>query len=655
MLGIIVQENSSFALPIVLCGLSICAALFAFFYLKNKRKLMPSWGFGIATYFLSVFLGMLTFYVHFDCNYNDHYSNQILSNSNTIRGIIHADVKPNARYAKYFLEIQAMNQKSASGRLLLYVAKTSKVVLPIGTEIVIQGSLFPIPKAFNPYQFDYANYLEKQNIRHQVYLQKSDIKAVQLHRNSGYYLERMRNVLCHSFDLHAFDSKTTAIIDALLLGQRVALDKETLMDYTNAGVIHVLAISGLHISVLYFFLIFILRPLRSFRFGKELELVLVLLVLWLFALLTGLPASVTRAVTLFSFMSVGAYFNRSKSLYNAMAVSALLILLFSPNTLFDIGFQLSYAAVLSIVLLQPFYKRLHVTQNKIARYFIDMICVSMAAQLGVLPLCLYYFNQFPTLFLLANIVIIPLSSFVLLYGILLLGLNFMLPSVALYLGKPLAFSIQYMNAYIHWIAQFKWGVISHISFSGFMVVTLYFLLFSFVYGLYSKSSTTIRYVMFSLFLFHMSYLIVKWNENESSECIVFNEKSTLIGIKNKNKVIAFTDQPEQHQTTLQHYLRGTFSDTLQVFPLQNVLSFQQKRILVIDSVGIYKTSLKPSVVILTQNPKINFERFIKEAQPTLIIADRSNYKKNIRAWKATCHKAKIPFHAIAEKGFYRLK
>jgi competence protein ComEC len=427
------------------------------------------------------------------------------------------------------------------------------------------------------------------------------------------------------------------------------------MDYTNAGVIHVLAISGLHISVLYFFLIFILRPLRSFRFGRELELVLVLLVLWLFALLTGLPASVTRAVTLFSFMSVGAYFNRSKSLYNAMAVSALFILLFSPNTLFDIGFQLSYAAVLSIVLLQPFYKRVHVTQNKIARYFIDMICVSMAAQLGVLPLCLYYFNQFPTLFLLANIVIIPLSSFVLLYGILLLGLNFMLPSFALYLGKPLAFSIQYMNAYIHWIAQFKWGVISHISFSGFMVVTLYFLLFSFVYGLYSKSSTTIRYVMFSLFLFHMSYLIVKWNENESSECIVFNEKSTLIGIKNKNKVIAFTDQPEQYQTTLQHYLRGTFSDTLQVFPLQNVLSFQQKRILVIDSVGIYKTSLKPSVVILTQNPKINFERFIKEVQPTLIIADRSNYKKNIRAWKATCHKAKIPFHAIAEKGFYRLK
>ncbi len=616
---------------------------------------MPSIGFGIATYFLSVFLGMLTFYVHLDRNYNNHYSNQVLPATNTISGIIQSDVKPNARYAKYFLEIQSMNKKSASGRLLLYVAKTSKITLPIGTELVLQGPLYPIPKSYNPYQFDYANYLEKQNIWHQVYLQKNDIQVVRLHQNSGYYLEQLRNSLRHSFDLHAFDSKTIALLDALLLGQRVALDKETLTDYTNAGVIHVLAISGLHISVLYFFLIFILRPLRSFRFGKVLELLLVLLVLWLFALLTGLPASVTRAVTLFSFMSVGAYFNRSKSLYNAMAVSALLILMFSPNTLFDIGFQLSYAAVLSIVLLQPFYKIVPVTQNKIVRYFMDMICVSIAAQIGVLPLCLYYFNQFPALFLLANLIIIPLSSFVLLYGIILLALNFTIPSVALFLGKPLAFSIQYMNTYIHWIAHFKWGVISNISFSGVMVVMLYFILFSLVYGMYSKKGKAISYIVISIFLFQWSYLAVKWNENESSECIVFNEKNTLIGIKNNNSVIAYTDVPEEHKVTLQHYLRGTFSDTLQVFPLQNVLSFHQKRILVIDSVGIYKISRKPTVVILTQNPKINLERLINMAQPKLIIADKSNYKKNIRSWKATCGKEKIPFHAIAEKGFYRLK
>jgi competence protein ComEC len=398
-----------------------------------------------------------------------------------------------------------------------------------------------------------------------------------------------------------------------------------------------------------------LKPLRSFRFGKEIELLLVLFVLWLFAFLTGLPASVTRAVTLFSFISVGTYFNQSKAIYNAMATSALLILLFSPKAIFDIGFQLSYAAVLSIVLFQPFYKKFHITQNKIALYFIDMMAVSMAAQIGVLPLSLYYFNQMPLLFLLANIVIIPLSSFVLIYGIVLLGLNFILPEFAVYLGKVLKLSITIMNDYIHWIAQFKQGIISNISFSALMVLTLYLVLIALIFWIYSKKKQQISFVLLALFCFQLSYLTVKWNENESSELIIFNEKQTLIGIKTKNKVMAYTDASSSHYATVQHYVRGTFSDSLAVFPMQNVLVYNQKRILIIDSIGIYQTRLKPDIVLLIQNPKINLDRLIKTTQPKVIIADKSNYKNSIKRWEATCRKAKIPFHAIAEKGFYRLK
>jgi competence protein ComEC len=153
----------------------------------------------------------------------------------------------------------------------------------------------------------------------------------------------------------------------------------------------------------------------------------------------------------------------------------------------------------------------------------------------------------------------------------------------------------------------------------------------------------------------LSYLAVKWNENESSELIIFNEKQTLIGIKTKNKVMAYTDAPSSHYATVQHYVRGTFSDSLAVFPMQNVLVYNQKRILIIDSIGIYQTRLKPDIVLLIQNPKINLDRLIKTKQPKVIIADKSNYKSSIKRWEATCRKAKIPFHAIAEKGFYRLK
>ena len=655
IIGIILQEYAAFSLSFLFYGILISAILFGFSWYKNHNALIQNTSFGFATYLLSATLGMLTYFVHVDKNATNHYSKQTFETTNVIKGVIQTALKPNERYVKYVLEINGFNTKIASGKILLYVPKQSKIVLHSGTEISINESIYPIPKAYNPYQFDYANYLEKQNIGHQIYLNNSSIKIIKQHQNFNYYIEKLRNALSDSFTIHHFDAKTKAIIDALLLGQRVAIDKATITDYSNAGVLHILAISGLHISILYFFLVFLLKPLRSFRFGKEIELLLVLFVLWLFAFLTGLPASVTRAVTLFSFISVGTYFNQSKAIYNAMATSALLILLFSPNAIFDIGFQLSYAAVLSIVLFQPFYKKFHVTQNKIALYFIDMMAVSMAAQIGVLPLSLYYFNQMPLLFLLANLVIIPLSSFVLIYGIILLGLNFILPELAVYFGKVLKLSIKIMNDYIHWIAQFKQGIISNISFSALMVLTLYLVLIALIFWMYSKKNQQISYILLALFCFQLSYLAVKWNENESSELIIFNEKQTLIGIKTKNKVMAYTDAPFTHYTTVQHYVRGTFSDSLAVFPMQNVFSFQQNRIMVIDSFGVYKTSLKPSIIILTQNPKINLDRLIKTTQPKVIIADKSNYKNSIKRWEATCRKAKIPFHAIAEKGFYRLK
>jgi len=259
------------------------------------------------------------------------------------------------------------------------------------------------------------------------------------------------------------------------------------------------------------------------------------------------------------------------------------------------------------------------------------------------------------LFLLANLVIIPLSSLVLIVGIVILPLNYMMPSVAIFLGKIVKFSIQFMNNYIHWIAQFKSGIITNISFSGWLTFTMYLVIVAFIYWMYHTKVKNIKYILVTVLVFQLSYISVKWNENQGSELVVFNEKSTLIGIKNQNSVIAFSDIPENHNATLNHYTRGTFSDSLRIFPMQNAISFQNKRILVVDSLGIYKTSIRPEIIVLTQNPKINLTRLIQEIKPKEIIADKSNYKNALKTWEATCRKEKIPFHAIAEKGFYRLK
>jgi competence protein ComEC len=184
---------------------------------------------------------------------------------------------------------------------------------------------------------------------------------------------------------------------------------------------------------------------------------------------------------------------------------------------------------------------------------------------------------------------------------------------------------------------------------------MYLVIIAFIYWMYHTKVKNIKYILITVLLFQLSYISAKWKENQGSELVIFNEKSTLIGIKNQNSVIAFSDIPENHNATLNHYTRGTFSDSLRIFPMQNAISFQNKRILVIDRLGIYKTSIRPEIIILTQNPKINLFRLIHEIKPKEIIADKSNYKNTIKLWEATCRKEKIPFHAIAEKGFYRLK
>ena len=654
-IGIIAEYYLQWSLTILIVSLFLCLGIFCFLFWKSKKALIQNTLFGIATYLLAFTLGMMSFYIHSDLNSKNHYSKKSFEETNSIRAIVSTTLKPNEKYNKYFVTLSHFNDSIASGQLLLYVPKTNDEALHCGDEIWLNNAVYPIPKAFNPYQFDYSKYLEKQNVFHQIYTNENQIKIIQTHKTIDFYIETLRNNLSKSFDIHHFKPKTKAIIDALILGQRLELDKETIADYSNAGVIHILAISGLHISIIYFFIVFLLKPLKKVRFGAEIQLLIVLGILWLFALLTGLPASVTRAVTLFSFISIGKYFNQPKAIYNALAISAFLILLVKPNSIFDIGFQLSYAAVLSIVLFQPFYKKFYFTENKIAVYFSDTILVSLAAQIGVLPLSLYYFKQLPLLFLLANLVIIPLSSLVLIAGIIILPLNYVLPSFAIFLGKILEFSIQFMNDYIHWIAQFKSGIITNISFSGWLTFSLYLVIIAFVYWLYHAKVKNVKYILGTLLLFQLSYISIKWSENNSSELVIFNEKTTLIGIKNKNNVIAFSDIPENHNATLNHYTRGTFSDSLRIFPMQNTLSFKDKRVLIVDSIGIYKTSIRPEIIVLTQNPKINLTRLINEVKPKEIIADKSNYKNTIKLWEATCRKEKIPFHAIAEKGFYRLK
>ena len=654
-LGIIIQNYICFSLQTVLYSTTISFVLFLAFWFFNRNKNAKNIFFGLVTYILILAVSALSLYIHQDIHQKNHYTNLEIKENNSIKGLVVESLKPNEFYTKFLVEIDSFNHQKSSGKILVYFSNKNSDSLQIGDLVSFQSEIKPIQKNYNPDTFDYSNYMANQNVFHQIKCFENDYFIGSKVKNFTFYINELRQKLVHSFDTHHFTAKTKSILNALLLGQKQQIDSETLNDYKNAGVVHVLAISGLHIGIIYMFFNFIFGFLNQFKHGKTIKLVIILLLLWLFALISGMSASITRSVTMFSLIAIGTFINRKNFMFNAVAGSFLLLLIYNPLYIFDVGFQLSYAAVISILLFQPFYEKFYFSKNKIVIYISDLFLVSLAAQIGVLPLMMLYFKQVPTLFLLANFVVIPIATVVLILGIIVLFLNFVALPIALLLGKLISIAVEIMNRYIHWLSGFQNYIIKNITFTPLLTIGLYLVILSIIFWIYKPKNKHVLYVLILILSFQTLYFYTKNETANKAELIVFNNKESILSIFEANKIVVFSnDSLIQQNQSLQEYTTAKFNPEVVFHPLENVLIFKNKKILIVDESGIYTTSIKPDVVIIRQNSRINIERLIQTTKPKIIIADKSNSYTSIKRWKAICLKYKIPFHAIAEKGFYRM-
>lgn len=656
--GILANYHLRPSFAVISLYTAVAVLLFAFSFTKSQRSLHPRPYFLLATCMLSFGTGMLTHWLHYAPNNNLHYSH-LLTDSEVpvIKGVVTERLKPTDYYQKYYFKVQSVNKEPAMGQLLLAVPKDSlQKPLHSGDILVIVDNPQPISKSSNPNQFDYSEYMAKQNIFHQLRLKENYIAAGR-EKNSDYYLGTLRASLINSFDIHNYPTKVKNMINALLLGQRQDMDKQTSEEYTNAGVIHILAISGLHFATLFYILSLLLTPLRKFNKSGELwQLVIVLAILWTFAFITGLSASVVRSVVMFSFVGIGRYFNRNSNIFNSIAVSMLVLLLAKPNFLFDVGFQLSYAAVFAIVWLQPLYSRVRTSKYKAVNYLTDTIVISLIAQIGVLPLSLYYFNQFPLLFLLANIIVIPLSTAVLLLALVVLILNFTIPYVAIWVGKALAILITSMNEFTAWIASFESLVIEDIPFTLLLNIALYACIILAVRWMYQKSYKRTMAVLASVLAFQLVFTVTSLGAKTGNELIVFNNReNTLITVKNMQRIALHSnDSLAAGTAAIKDYNKENFNPALTTLPLKNILWHNNKRILILDSLSAYPSNVSPDILLLTQSPKTNIEHILLQLKPKQVVADATNYKSYISRWKATCKKLEIPFHDTTDKGFFKV-
>ncbi|MES2487601.1 MAG: ComEC/Rec2 family competence protein, partial [Bacteroidota bacterium] len=449
----------------------------AFTRWQAGKVLLQKPGFAIAAWLFAFSIGMAVQYLHYGPNRAAHYSHFLKDENPILKGVVTERLKPNKYSEKYYLEVSTVNKQPVTGTLLVNVPKDKYAkTLHAGDVLFIAAAPQPITTARNPYQFDYAAYMAKQDVFHQIKLRQNYVVAGQ-QKDFNYHIQQLRDKLIGSFSIHNFKPQTLQVINALLFGQRQDMDKQTTDSYTSAGVVHILAISGLHFSLLFLAFSRILSPLKRMpKVGRIGHLVAIVLLMWGFAFITGLSASVVRAVVMFSIILLADALNRRANIYNSLAVSMLILLLAKPAFLFDAGFQLSYLAVFAIVWLQPIYNRLGQAKYKPVQWAKDTVGISLIAQMGVLPLSLYYFNQFPLLFLLANVVVIPLSNLVLGLGIITLLLNFTIPALAVYIAKALEFSITIMNGFIAWVASFESLVLKNIPFTLLLNLLLYVLI-----------------------------------------------------------------------------------------------------------------------------------------------------------------------------------
>jgi competence protein ComEC len=357
---------------------------------------------------------------------------------------------------------------------------------------------------------------------------------------------------------------------------------------------------------------------------------------------------------MFSIFAFAKAINRDSTTMNNLFLSFFLLILVNPLWLFHVGFQLSYLAVFSIIVVQPKLSKYYRPRFYIDTLFWGIFTVSIAAQLGVLPLSIYYFHQFPGLFFLTNIVVLPVIGILLGGGILLLIL-----SVADFLPNQFAkvynFLIQSLNEFIKWVANQELFVFRDIHYTEGNTLTTYFFLIALILLWYNFNYKNLIVVLVS---FNLLIGLSIWDKLASSqiEFLIFHKsRKSLIGYKNNNQFTLFrNDSLSNFETSypIRTYLVNRRIDEYYEEFIPKTFKFRNTTVLILDSLGVYSKNFQKSIVILTESPKVNLERLIDSIHPQLIIADGSNYTSYVIRWKKTCVQKKLPFHHTGKKGAY---
>ena len=559
------------------------------------------------------------------------------------------------------------------GKAILYFRKSENTLkLKYGDELIVHTNLQEINSPQNPGEFNYKQFCAFHQIYAQGFVDEFSWKKTGESGNSIFtFAFESRKRLLRILKEAGLENQEFAVASALILGYMNEIDQETKNAYSSSGALHILSVSGLHVAIIFAVFDKLLSFLLRFKNGKYYKAILILLILWLYALITGLSPSVLRSAAMLSFVVIGKLINRNASIYNILSASAFVLLCIDPLMIMEVGFQLSYLAVLGIVYLHPKIYNLFFFQNKIADFTWNVTAVSVAAQIATFPLGLLYFHQFPNYFLISNLIVIPLGTVILYNGILALILSFV-PFLNEFLIFTLKWSVKILNESVYWVEQLPYSLSTGISISIFETWLIYILILSFLFFTDWKKLWLLKLSMYSSILLFTIFSFEKWNQNSQSEFIVYhikNESAIAIIEGRRNVFVSSSQLKEDKNKMLFHvyhhwdesgiyetkYLGDSeFED--EVLKYKNYLGAKDLKITRVDTSFIPflpKNKLKVDLLIISGNPKIRLEQIRKMYDFEYLVIDSSNKNYRIKKWKEEKIRNE-KMHVVGEEGAFIL-
>jgi competence protein ComEC len=480
--GIFIQHsiNAPNSLLVPVCVLFLISLITGWFYFRAHLIFRFCWVYGvILTGFILVCSMCLTQRTLQVSSFIDHDGNGDIIVARIIESPTERDQWKRAVIEPFAVLEDGYLIKTKGKAIAWFEKDDSSTILSVGDQIIIPNKFVEIRNYGNPFEFDYRRFLRIQGIFGETYISKDEwIVFRQNERRTIISLAgRLREKLLSVLRQNGLDGREYAVAGALILGNRTDLDRDTKHIYATAGAMHILAVSGLHVGILYLVVNWVLGLLNGLRHHCYFRAVIVILVIWFYAILTGLSPSVTRSAIMFSFVSAAVILKGTPNILNTLASSAFIQLMINPLELYKVGFQLSYIAVTGIAIYYPFiYSSVKFNNPALSKVW-ALISVSLSAQILVFPLGIYYFNQFPNFFLLTSIIVVPLAMLILSTGLVLFIFS-VIPGLAVYPAWLLKAELKLLNNTTEIISGLPFSYTSDLTIGIIQLIIIYGIIIS---------------------------------------------------------------------------------------------------------------------------------------------------------------------------------